>query len=90
MIDLPAGPAMRRFSWQQAEPAETGNTMPVAHLDIEVAVSGTGAHLLMSFSTPMAPLAGPLTDLSSRSPRRCGGCADDCRDLPALAAGRGS
>lgn len=64
MMDFPAGPALRR-KWQEApNPAEqAGNTRPVAHLDIQFQVPGSGAFLLLSFSTPMIELTEALDGL---------------------------
>ena len=64
MMDFPAGPALRR-KWQESpNPTEqAGNTRPVAHLDIQFQVPGSGAFLLLSFSTPMFELAEALDGL---------------------------
>ncbi len=65
MVELPmAGPALRtRYRRLPTEGDPDGNKLPVTHLDIQVAVPGSGLHLLLSFSTPMEPLADALVGL---------------------------
>lgn len=64
MVDLPAGPALRhRYREVQDGSDPSGNTLPVTHLDFEIAVPNSPLHLLLSFSTSMEPLAGPLVEL---------------------------
>lgn len=65
MVDLPmAGPALRTvYRRVPAEDDPDGNSLPVTHLDVQVEVPGTGTHLLLSFSTPMDPLARAMIGL---------------------------
>lgn len=53
MMELPAGQAVRVRS----------EDPPVTNLDIHIPVPASSAYLLLSFSTPLAPLAGALTDM---------------------------
>lgn len=53
VINLPAGQAVRVRSFDP----------PVTSLDIHVPVPGSSAHLLLSFSTPLAPLADALVGM---------------------------
>jgi hypothetical protein len=53
IMDLPAGQAVRVRSEHP----------PVTNLDIHVPVPGSSAYLLLSFSTPLAPLAGALVEM---------------------------
>jgi hypothetical protein len=64
MVDLPAGPALRHRYRELPDSGDpTGNTLPVTHLDFEIAIPNSPLHLLLSFSTSMEPLAGALTEL---------------------------
>jgi hypothetical protein len=64
LVDLPAGRALVTRAWEQPDPErQLGNTSPVFHMSVQVAVPNTTAFLLMSFSTPMAQLAEALADL---------------------------
>jgi len=64
MISLPAGPALRRKWQEEPDPArQVGNTRPIAHLDIQLAVPYSEAFLLLSFSTPMFEIAEALDGL---------------------------
>ena len=64
MVDLPAGPAARHLYRRQPPPDDPdGNTLPLTHLDIYLAVPHGDARLLLSFSTPMEPLADALVTL---------------------------
>jgi hypothetical protein len=53
IMDLPAGQAVRV---RNGEP-------PVTNLDIHIPVPGSSAYLLLSFSTPLAPLADALVGM---------------------------
>ena len=53
VIDLPAGQAVRVRSFDS----------PVTNLDIHIPVPGSTAYLLLSFSTPLAPLADALVGM---------------------------
>ncbi|MBY8884699.1 hypothetical protein K7472_07555 [Streptomyces sp. PTM05] len=65
MVELPlAGPALRtRYRRVPEADDPDGNTLPVTHVDFQVAVPDTEGHLLLSFSTPMEPLADALVKL---------------------------
>ena len=64
MTDFPAGAALRRKWREEPDPAQqAGNNRPIAHLDIQFQVPGSGAYLLLSFSTPMYELAEALDGL---------------------------
>jgi len=53
LVELPAGQAVR----------VRGGDPPVTTLDVHVPVPGSGAYLLLSFSTPLAPLADALVGM---------------------------
>jgi hypothetical protein len=53
LVDLPAGQAVRVRS----------EDLPNTNLDIHVPVPGSSAYLLLSFSTPLAPLADALVGM---------------------------
>ena len=53
LMELPAGQAVRV---RREDP-------PVTNLDIHIPVPDSSAYLLLSFSTPLAPLAGALTGM---------------------------
>lgn len=65
MVDLPSAGTALRHRHREAPPDEAtyGSRMSVTHLDLRVAVPGTATHLLLSFSTPMEPLADALVEL---------------------------
>ena len=65
MIDLQAGPAMReRYLVAPSPDDPDGNTtLPITHLDVQVGIPNTTAHLLLSFSTPVFPLADQMVEL---------------------------
>lgn len=75
MLDLPAGPALRHRYREVPAPVPPGeppsasggrilgSTMPVTHLDFEIAIPNSPLHLLLSFSTSMDPLADVLVEL---------------------------
>jgi hypothetical protein len=64
LVDLPAGPALRHRHRRLPSPDDPdGNRLAVTHLDIRLAVPNSPAHLLLSFSTPMEPLADALVEL---------------------------
>jgi hypothetical protein len=56
LTELPAGPAVR--VWRE-DP-------PVTNLDLHIPVPGIGSYLLLSFSTPLAPLASALVGMFRR------------------------
>jgi hypothetical protein len=64
MADLPAGPAVRHLYRRRPAPDDPdGNKLLVTHLDVYLAVPQSGQRLLLSFSTPMEPLAEALVTL---------------------------
>ncbi|MFF4506629.1 hypothetical protein [Streptomyces sp. NPDC001401] len=64
LVDLPASPAVRhRYRRLPAADDPDGNKLPVTHLDIHLAVPHSEQRLLLSFSTPMEPLADALVTL---------------------------
>lgn len=64
LVDLPAGPAVRHLHRRPPVPDDPdGNKLPVTHLDVYLAVPHSGQRLLLSFSTPVAPLADALVTL---------------------------
>ncbi|MEU9209033.1 hypothetical protein AB0D27_14040 [Streptomyces sp. NPDC048415] len=64
MVDLPAGPAVRHFYRRRPAPDDPdGNKLLVTHLDVCLAVPHSDQRLLLSFSTPMEPLAEALVTL---------------------------
>jgi hypothetical protein len=63
-IDLPAGPAVRHFYRRRPAPDDPdGNRLTVTHLDVHLAVPNSDQRLLLSFSTPVEPLADALVTL---------------------------
>jgi hypothetical protein len=56
IADLHAGQAVRAL--RPGTPAE-----PETLLDMHVPVPGSSSHLILSFSTPLTQLAGPMTEL---------------------------
>ncbi|WP_234533866.1 hypothetical protein [Streptomyces shenzhenensis] len=64
LVDLPAGPAVRHRYVRRPSPDDPdGNKLPVTHLDVCLAVPHSDQRLLLSFSTPMEPLADALVGL---------------------------
>jgi hypothetical protein len=66
VVTLPAGKAVRHYYQRQPrpeDPAMAGLTLPVTHLDFQVPVPGTPGRLMLSFSTPVAPLVKALIAL---------------------------
>lgn len=64
MVDLAAGPALRHRYRESADPsAEYGNTVPITHLDYHLALPNSDAQLMLSFSTPLEPLANQMVVL---------------------------
>lgn len=65
MVELPlAGEALRTRYREEPTPGDPDNgALPVTHLDVQTAVPGTGLHLMLSFSTPMEPLADAMVRL---------------------------
>jgi hypothetical protein len=64
MTEIPAGAVLVTRAWEEPDPErQVGNTMPVFHLSAQVAIPNTYAFLLLSFSTPMAPLAEAMAEL---------------------------
>jgi len=73
VTELPAGPAVRvRQHTDPADPAgaRDGGDVPggapgprVTNVDVHVQVPGSGAYLLLSFSTPLEPLAAAMAEL---------------------------
>ncbi|MFE5035540.1 hypothetical protein [Streptomyces sp. NPDC056683] len=64
LVDLPAGPAVRhRYLRRPAADDPDGNKLAVTHLDVYLAVPNSDQRLLLSFSTPMEPLADALVGL---------------------------
>ncbi|MFJ9345541.1 hypothetical protein [Streptomyces sp. NPDC101237] len=64
LVDLPAGPAVRhRHLRRPAADDPDGNRLAVTHLDVHLAVPRSDQRLLLSFSTPMEPLADALVGL---------------------------
>jgi hypothetical protein len=62
--DLPAGPAVRHlYRRRPAADDPDGNKLTVTHLDVYLAVPHADQRLLLSFSTPMEPLADALVGL---------------------------
>jgi len=62
--DLPAGPAVRHLYRRRPEPDDPdGNKLLVTHLDVYLAVPHVDQRLLLSFSTPVEPLAEALVGL---------------------------
>ncbi|MFD5814900.1 hypothetical protein [Streptomyces sp. NPDC127038] len=63
-VDLPAGPAVRHLYRRRPAPDDPdGNKLTVTHLDVHLAVPNSDLRLLLSFSTPMEPLADALVTL---------------------------
>ncbi|WP_217548904.1 hypothetical protein [Streptomyces sp. GbtcB6] len=64
LVGLPAGPAVRhRYLRRPAADDPDGNKLAVTHLDVYLAVPNSDQRLLLSFSTPMEPLAEALVGL---------------------------
>ncbi|MFF3987408.1 hypothetical protein ACFY0B_22760 [Streptomyces sp. NPDC001797] len=64
LVDLPAGPAVRHhYLRRPAADDPDGNKLAVTHLDVYLAVPNSDQRLLLSFSTPMEPLADALLGL---------------------------
>ena len=64
MTDLPAGPAVRHLYRRRPAPDDPdGNKLTVTHLDVYLAVPQAEQRLLLSFSTPVEPLADALVGL---------------------------
>lgn len=63
-VELPAGPAVRHLYRRRPAPDDPdGNKLLVTHLDVYLAVPHADQRLLLSFSTPMEPLAEALVGL---------------------------
>ncbi|MFF4539174.1 hypothetical protein [Streptomyces aureus] len=63
-VELPAGPAVRHLHRRRPAPDDPdGNKLTVTHLDVHLAVPNSDLRLLLSFSTPMEPLAEALVTL---------------------------
>ncbi|MFF0190075.1 hypothetical protein [Streptomyces sp. NPDC005244] len=63
-VDLPAGPAVRHlYRRTPSREDPDGNRLTVTHLDVHLAVPRSEQRLLLSFSTPMEPLADALVTL---------------------------
>jgi hypothetical protein len=64
LASLPAGPAVRVRRRTEPGPGDAnGYRSPVTSLDIHVPVPGSGAYLILSFSTPLDPLADAMAGL---------------------------
>lgn len=64
MVDLAVGPALRHRYREQADPsAQYGNTVPITHLDYHVTVPNSEAQMILSYSTPLEPLANQMVQL---------------------------
>jgi len=64
LASLPAGPAVRvRRRTAPGENGGTGYRSAVTNLDIHVPVPGSGAYLILSFSTPLDLLADAMAGL---------------------------
>lgn len=64
IVYMPAADAVRHRYAERPDDEKMGaGTMLVTHLDIHIPVPNIGSHLLLSFSTPMEPLADPLVEL---------------------------
>jgi hypothetical protein len=63
-VELPAGPAVRHLYRRRPGPDDPdGNKLLVTHLDVYVGVPHSDQRLLLSFSTPVEPLAEALAGL---------------------------
>lgn len=63
MADLPAGPTVRHLHRQHPVADDPdGNTLPLTHLDLYLAVPNSEQRLLLSFSTPVPTSMEPLAD----------------------------
>ncbi|MEU3460228.1 hypothetical protein ABZ721_09745 [Streptomyces sp. NPDC006733] len=62
--DLPAGTSVRTRA-RTVPPADdpSGSALPVTSVDYHVPVPGSEAYLLLSFSTPLDPIADAMADL---------------------------
>ncbi|WP_461083453.1 hypothetical protein [Streptomyces deserti] len=71
VVDLPAGTAVRvrRATGQPGRlapvgvPGNTDQALPSVTLDYQLAVPGTKAHLLLTFSTPLVQIADAMIEL---------------------------
>lgn len=64
VAELPSGPAVRvRARTVPAPEDPSGNTLPVTSVDYHLPVPGSETYLLLSFSTPLDPVADPMADL---------------------------
>jgi hypothetical protein len=64
LASLPAGPAVRvRRRTAPGENGGAGYRPTVTNLAIHIPVPGSGAYLILSFSTPLDPLADAMTGL---------------------------
>ncbi|MDQ0488008.1 hypothetical protein OG986_18995 [Streptomyces cellulosae] len=61
-VELAAGTAVRRRGCAGAGRGD-GETLPSVTLDYQVPVPGTGAHLLLTFSTPLVQIADTMVEL---------------------------
>ncbi|MFI9105894.1 hypothetical protein ACIGXA_35855 [Streptomyces fildesensis] len=62
--DLPAGSSVRtRARTVPAADDPSGSALPVTSVDYHVPVPGSEAYLLLSFSTPLDPIADAMADL---------------------------
>jgi len=64
MTDTQAGPALLHRYLSAPDPETAmGSTLSTVHLDVQLAVPNTGSQLLLSFSSPVAPLAEMMVEL---------------------------
>jgi hypothetical protein len=66
LAELPAGTSVRHRYQRRPHPDDpeaVGVTTLVTHVSYQIPVPGTPGRLLLSFSTPMEPLADALTEL---------------------------
>jgi hypothetical protein len=64
VAELPAGRAVRVRARNVPAPDDpSGNTLPVTSVDWHVPVPGSEAYLLLSFSTPLDPVADQMAEL---------------------------
>ena len=64
MVDLAVGPALRHRYREFPDPsAQYGNRLPITHLDYMLEIPNSEAQMLMSFSTPVEPLANQMVVL---------------------------
>ncbi|MBS2538215.1 hypothetical protein KGQ20_36235 [Catenulispora sp. NF23] len=64
MVDLAVGPALRHRYRELPDPAnQYGNSLPITHLDYHLEVPNSQAQIILSFSTPLEPLANQMVTL---------------------------